>query len=233
MKINTNSNLYTIIYASAVVVIVAFLLAFVSKILQPISDVNEQNDKKKQILAALNIRDLDKSSIESTYRDVVQQDMIIDTDGNILKEGKNKDQDGFLVASKNISEKNLPLYVCKSKDGLKYVIPLVGKGLWGSIWGYMAINEDGETIYGAYFAHESETAGLGARITEESFQKEFQNKRIFNQDNEIALNIVKKGQIKNPLSECDGISGATLTTNGVNQMLRDYLNMYKKFLKHE
>lgn len=112
----------------------------------------------------------------------------------------------------------------------KYVLPLVGKGLWGTIWGYLALNADGKTVYGAYFSHESETAGLGALITEEKFQKEFEGKTVTDNEGNLVIDVVKFGQVKDNNTQCDGISGATLTTNGVRDMVREYLGKYQAFL---
>ena len=233
MAFNTNNNIYTVVYSTIVVVIVAFLLAFVSKVLEPQSLANERIDEKKQILASLNIRDLNDSEVEATYDKVVQQDEILNAQGVVLKKGEKKDQDGFKVSRKEIAPDNLPLYVCKiGGDSVKYVIPLVGKGLWGSIWGYIALDSDLCTVYGVYFSHESETAGLGARITEPDFQHEFVGKKINSgKTAEIELAVVKHGKVKNPQFECDGITGATLTSNGVNSMLKQCLGNYKAFLK--
>lgn len=233
MKINTESNTYTIVYASIIVVFIAFLLAFVYQIMQPMSKANEQMDKKKQILAALNIRNIKKSEIESVYNKTILCDPIFTQDGEKIASGKNKDQDGFVVELKDITKSQLPIYECMIGKEIKYVIPLSGKGLWGAIWGYLALNEDCKTVFGVYFAHQSETAGLGARITESDFQKEFVNKSIFQDDNyeKIGIQVVKNGKVKNPKFECDGISGATLTSDGLNNMIHDYLGIYKNLLK--
>lgn len=233
--IDTSSNTYTIIYASVVVIIVAFLLAFVSKALEPQSTANVRIDKKSQILAALNLRNLDKAKVEDTYAEVVVADEIIDKDGNVVNEGKDKDAAGFAVENKNITESNLPLYVCQVNGETKYVIPVSGKGLWGGIWGYVALNADKNTVYGVYFSHESETAGLGAVITEyDKFQKQFEGKVVMNPEKTaVALSVAKKGKEVTGLavdSRCDAITGATLTSNGVNDMIHDCLSRYMTFL---
>lgn len=230
MKLNTNSNTYTIIYASVVVIIVAFLLAFVSSLLKAPSEANERIDKKKQILASLNIRGLDNSLVESKYAEVVTADLIIDSKGDTVNAGEEKDKAGFTINRKDMNDDNLPVFVCTVDGQTKYVLPLVGKGLWGTIWGYLALNDDCQTVYGAYFSHESETAGLGAIITEESFQNEFKGKNVFDENGGVALQVVKYGQVKDAATQCDGISGATLTTVGVSNMLHDYLNKYKAYL---
>lgn len=229
---NTNSNSYTIIYASVMVVIVAFLLAFVSSALKPTQDKNVEIDKKKQILAALNIRDLqDAKAIEDKYNEVVLADMIINAKGDTLNAGADKDQAGFKVTNKEISAENLPLYICNVDGQTKYVVPMSGRGLWGGLWGYMAINDDCSTVYGAYFSHESETAGLGSPIAEQKFQDQFKDKQIFADTvaTQVALTVVKKGQVKSPEYEVDGLTGATLTTKGAAAMVNTGLQQYIGF----
>ena len=159
----------------------------------------------------------------------------LDKDGNVVKDGKSKDQDGFAVEDKNISDECLPLYVCQVNGETKYVIPVTGKGLWDAIWGYVALNADKNTVYGVYFTHKGETAGLGALITEyEKFQKQFEGKKLLSADGSaIALSVVKKGKTVVGLDEanrCDALTGATLTTNGVHNMLQECLSRYMTFL---
>ncbi|MBF0957259.1 MAG: NADH:ubiquinone reductase (Na(+)-transporting) subunit C, partial [Alloprevotella tannerae] len=112
MKLNTNSNVYTIVYSIVVVVIVAFLLAFCYSALKSRSEANERIDKKQQILAALNIRNVSKEQVEEKYKEVVVADEIITSQGNILKDGTQKDKDGFTVSRKDMSKDNLPIYIC-------------------------------------------------------------------------------------------------------------------------
>ncbi|MCI7051718.1 MAG: NADH:ubiquinone reductase (Na(+)-transporting) subunit C [Bacteroidales bacterium] len=234
---NTNNNTYTILYASVMVVIVAFLLAFVSSALRPTQEQNVALDKKKQILAALNIRGLSHpDTIEAKYNEVVVADMIVKSDGTVVKEGSNKENDGFKVANKDISADCLPVYLCKVGDETKYVVPMTGRGLWGGLWGYMAVNSDLKTVYGAYFSHESETAGLGALIAETSFQEKFCGKQIFADTadcEQVSLTVVKNGKVE-PGKEgyqVDGITGATLTSVGVANMVTEGLQQYVGYFK--
>lgn len=215
------------------VIIVAFLLAFVSSALKPMQDANVALDKKKQILASLNIRDCQKSEIENTYNEVVVADRIIDQNGKTVQEGADKDKAGFLVENKNITPEQMPVYVCQTKDGVKYVIPMTGRGLWGGLWGYIALDADLQTIYGAYFSHESETAGLGALIVEKKFQELFNGKKVYADGNndQVVLTVVKHGSVKNEAYEVDGITGATLTSNGVAAMVNEGLQKYMDALK--
>ncbi len=232
---NTNKNSYTIIYSAVLVVIVAFLLAFVSSALKPTQDKNEALDKKKQILAALNIRNLSTpDEVEAKYNEAIVADMVVDSAGTVVKDGKGKDKDGFAVSTKEISATCLPVYVCKVEGETKYLVPMTGRGLWGGLWGYVAVNADLQTVYGAYFSHESETAGLGALIAEEKFQDQFKGKYLFDDDStHVALTVVKNGKVA-PGKEnvqVDGITGATLTSVGVANMVNKGLQQYVDYFK--
>lgn len=197
-KLNTNSNSYIIIYSTILVVIVAFLLAFVYQSLKPMQDANVALDVKKQILYSLNIRGLDGADAEKKYAEVVKS------------EEKVGDQ---------------TYYLCNIDGKKKYVFPLKGMGLWGGISAYISIDDDLNTIYGAYFNHESETAGLGAEIKDsQEWQEKFQGKKVFADNGDVAIAVVKK--VENPASEVDCVTGATLTSNGVSDMLREGLKSY-------
>lgn len=228
---NTNSNTYTIVYASVMVIIVAFLLAFVSSSLKPLQDANVAIDKKSQILASLNIRGLEKSDIENKYDEVITCDPLIKADGTIVNEGAGKDEASFVLDSKDINENNMPLYIANVEGATKYVIPVTGRGLWGGLWGYIALNEDCQTVFGAYMSHASETAGLGALLVEKWFHERFLGKKLFKEDaNNVALTVVKAGAVKEADYEVDGLTGATLTTNGVAAMVKEGLQKYIGFI---
>ena len=230
--LNTNSNSYTIIYSIIIVVLVAFLLAFVFQALKPMQDANVALDKKKQILNSLNIRDLNNEDAAAKYQEVVLADEIIDEQGNVLEKGEQGgENNGFKLNSADFKNGKLALFVCKVNGQTKYVIPVYGMGLWGAINGYVAINADKSTVFGTYFDHESETAGLGAEIKDNrAWQNQFQGKKLFAQDpHKIALAVSKK--VEDPSTQVDGITGATLTSNGVTEMLQTCLGAYMNFLK--
>ena len=193
MKLNTNSNAYIIIYSAILVVIVAFLLAFVYQALKPMQDANVALDVKKQILYSLNIRDLDGSAAEAKYDEVVKAH-----------------------GSNGSSE----IYECIVDGESVLVVSLKGMGLWGGISGYLAIHgEETPTVYGAYFNHESETAGLGAEIKDsQAWQEKFIGKKIFDENGNVILSVVKK--VEDPATQVDCVTGATLTSNGVNDMIK-------------
>ncbi|SDN78656.1 Na+-transporting NADH:ubiquinone oxidoreductase subunit C [Prevotella communis] len=203
MKLNTNSNTYIIIYSTIMVVIVAFLLAFVSQTLKPMQDANVALDTEKQILNSLNLRGLSDEEAHATYEKIVAFD-----------------------AAQNV-------YVCTLENGdVKYVLPLKGQGMWGGISCFLAIDSDKNTVYGAYFNHESETAGLGAEIKDNAdWQAKFQGKKIFadGDDSKIALSVVKA---VNDETTVDAVTGATVTSTAVSKMLQDQLAKYMDFLKN-
>ncbi len=229
-KFNTNGNAYTIIYASVMVIIVAFLLAFVASALKPTQDANVAIDKKSQILASLNIRGIETANVETKYSEIVKSDPIYSESAEVEKENG-----GFDVANKDIKVENRPLYICEVEGTTKYVVPVKGAGLWGGISGYIALDDDCQTVFGTYFTHESETAGLGARIVEDWFQTSFNGKKLFAEDNSdaVALSVVKKGKQGTlaPENYVDGVTGATLTCDGVDAMIKDGLNLYMDILK--
>ena len=228
----TNSNSYTIIYSAVIVVIVAFLLAFVFQALKPMQDANVALDKKKQILNSLNIRDLSNEEADAKYKEVVIADEVIDEKGKIVEAGtQGGEKAGFKLESKDYKAGKLALYICKVNGSRKYVIPVYGMGLWGPISGYIALNEDKTTVYGAYFNHESETAGLGAEIKDNvAWQEKFQDKKVFTSgdDKTIALGVEKN--VTDPATQVDAVTGATLTSNGVRDMLHEALGKYLTFL---
>ncbi len=205
MKLNTNSNAYIILYSTIMVVVVAFLLAFVYQALKPMQDANVALDVKKQILYSLNIRNLDGAEAEAKYAEVVKDEQ---------------------------EENGLKYYVCEVDGQQKYVFPLKGMGLWGGISAFVSVNDDLNTINGAYFNHESETAGLGAEIKDsQAWQEKFQGKKILDEQGNMAIAVVKK--VENPVSEVDCVTGATLTSNGVSDMLRDGLKPYINLLRNK
>lgn len=221
---NTNSNSYTIVYASVMVVIVAFLLAFVSSSLRETQNKNVELDTKKQILAALGVKDVKDADAE--YNKYIKGDMLMNANGTLTE-----NTGAFATAyEKEAKEKNrLHVFVAEVNGETKYVFPVYGAGLWGAIWGYVALNGDKDTVFGVYFSHASETPGLGAEIATPHFQGEFTGKKTL-ENGEIALSVVKNGKVEKPEYQVDGISGGTITSVGVNDMLKNCLSNYKIFL---
>ena len=232
---NKNSNIYQILYAAVMVLIVGTVLAFIYMALKPKQNENIANDTRKQILSALHIASPADDQVKSLYEKYIVQDMLVDREGNIVDSADNV---AFAVQMKKYvklpdAERQLPVMKCTMDDGsVKYVLPVYGAGLWGPIWGYVAVNDDGNTIFGAYFSHEGETPGLGARIADQDFQDEFKDKHLFQEGEYKGVVVLKKGQKSTTGAEqIDALTGATITSLGVSAMLEDCLAPYQGFLK--
>lgn len=151
----------------------------------------------------------------------------------LSKDGKKVDVGAIKANIKTIgSERNLPVYVCSHENGnTYYILPMRGKGLWGPVWGYVALENDLNTIYGTVFDHSKETPGLGAEITESWFEKSFVGKRLFDdQQNFKSVQVVKSGSGKEPLHNVDAITGGTITSKGLEAMVFDCLEAYVPFM---
>ena len=232
--LDTNSDIYAIIYSAVVVVIVAFLLAGVSSMLKPKQDANVELDKKKQILASLNERNLPDAAAK--YDELIEKDIIVNAQGNeVATEG------GFKVNNDAVDENNLPLYIANINGAKKYIVPMTGNGLWGGIWGYIALNDDCNTIYGVYFSHASETPGLGAEIAGDKFQNRFTKdkdgnaivKKVYDEAGKVALAVEKGKGVAGEEYHIDAVSGATITCNGLQVMLETKLAPYYNYLKSQ
>ena len=229
---NKQSNTYTIIYTCVLVVVMGTALAFSAMSLKGKQQENIDADKMRQILASVHITASD-GNVKSTFDKYIVKQFEINTAGEIIG------NDAFSIdvakesKEKDYSKRRLPIYMCNlSKNETKYILPVYGAGLWGPIWGYVSINSDGSTIYGAYFAHQGETPGLGAEIEKTEFSDQFKGKSLIKDNQFRAVSVIKKGQ--KPLNDedfVDGISGGTITSKGVSDMLNDCLTPYKSFLE--
>ena len=230
--LDTNSDIYAIIYSAVVVVIVAFLLAGVSSLLSPKQQDNIRLDKKKQILASLNERNL--ADAAAKYDELIKADYIVNAEGNVVAQ-----EGGFEVKNEDVNDGNLPLYIAEIGGARKYIIPMTGNGLWGGIWGYIALNDDCNTIYGVYFSHASETPGLGAEIAGDKFQNRFTKdkdgnaivKKVYDENGNVALAVEKGKGVAGEDYHIDAVSGATITCNGLQVMLETKLAPYYNYLK--
>lgn len=225
------SNVYTVIYAAVMVVVVAAVLAFTALALKPAQTRNVEIDKMKQILSSVNIIS-DAKDAKDLYDKYIVDSYVIDEQG-LPVPGEAFDVDVAVQVKRPAGERKLPIFVCRLDDGSeKYIVPMYGAGLWGPIWGYVSVDAGGDTIYGAYFAHQGETPGLGAEIEKPGFTDQFRGKRLFIDGTFKPVAVEKKGQ--KPLDGADyvdAISGGTITSKGVQSMLQNCLAPYQKFLE--
>jgi len=231
---NVQSNLYTFVYASVLVIVVALGLSITSLSLKDRQEKNIELEKKQNILASIGI-DCTRDESVKIYEQYIKDVYAIDYNGNKLKDVDAFKTDLVVEQAKPVEKRQYPIYEAQ-KDGQKiYIFPVRGKGLWGPIWGFVALKNDFNTVYGVTFNHKSETPGLGAEITTKKFQSEFLGKQIFDKNHEFISVIVKKFGKADPNSsnQVDGLSGATLTSNGVSNMLYNSLKAYENFFNKQ
>ena len=197
MKRDINSNGYIFLYATVLVVVVAVLLTVTALWLQPFQDRNAKNEKRIQILTAAGIPDVNAKNAALLFEKHCTDEFLLDENGNPTE------------------DEGLPVFII---DRQTSVIPMQGNGLWGPIWGYLAVAADGKTVVGVTFDHKSETPGLGGEITTDKFQGQFAGKQIMNNGTPIPV-------------EFDAITGATKTSNGVKEMIDNTLEKYSSYLK--
>lgn len=226
--LDKNSNAYILTYTSAIVIIVALLLSITSGALKGRQHENVKLDTKKQILSSLPAIDLTQGDANEIYAKTIVAYNLLDNDGNVVKELRPVEDFDVKAA-----EEQLPLYVASVDGSTKYIIPLHGAGLWGAIWGYIALNDDKNTVYGVYFSHASETPGLGANIATPKFQQQFEGKHIKHEGEFVSIAVMKAGQKADGQEQVDGISGGTITSKGVESMLKNCIGAYNAFLNSE
>ncbi len=226
------SNTYIFIFSSVMVIAVAAILSVAAITLQPYQKRNVEINNKQNILTSINIASTAKNA-EELYTQYITESYVLSPNGTIKE-----NVDAFTIdmkkeLAKPLMDRNLPIFVSNVDNVKQYIIPVYGKGLWGPIWGYVSLNEDLSTIYGANFAHKGETPGLGAEIDTKAFQAKFIGKQIFDESETFVSVSVLKGGTANPESkhEVDGISGGTITSVGVDAMLRDCLSSYEPYFK--
>lgn len=227
---NKNSNSYTLMYASVMVILVAIALSLTNGLLKEQQAKNGDLDKMSQILRSVKIMTGLKEA-EGAYDKVITKVYAIDSKGVVKI---SDDREAFLVnvskeVKKPLTERLLPVYEALIDGQKKYILPVYGMGLWGPIWGYVAFNEDRKTIFAASFSHQGETPGLGAEIATTIFQKQFQNKEVLKMDAFTSIAVLKPGQTVTGKDAVDGISGGTITSKGLEAMLENSLKAYEVF----
>jgi len=219
---NKNSNAYIILYATVMVVIVAVLLSLASLSLQKRQYENELNEKKNNILQSLDVPSGDFDELVKAY--------VVDGEG-VRTEKPAEEVFDMMKTNKDLrtgyERKTLMLF--EANDG-RVVIPLIGKGLWDDIWGYVALEKDMNTVSGIVLAHKGETPGLGAEIATPAHQAQYKGKQLFEKDEFVSI-ALRKGGAKDPAHEVDAITGGTKTSDGVTAMLHDNLSEYLPYFR--
>lgn len=233
MKINKENNVYTVLYAAVLVVVVGFVLALVYQAMRPAQLENIANDTKKQILAAALIHPDGDETVGALYEEHITDSYCVDSKGEKIAGVDAMEVSMATEVKKPADERRLPVFVCQTDTGVKYIVPVAGAGLWGPIWGYIAMDSNGRNIYGAYFGHQGETPGLGAEIEKPAFSNQFDGKPIFGANGEFeSVLVVKKGQEPADRAYVNAVSGGTITSQGVQKMLADSLEPYTTFFKN-
>jgi len=243
MSNKTDSNLYTILFAIAMVVVVGGLLAFTASSLKPLIDKNERLEKQQNILYAMGVNDNDDSSAifvsteeaPELFSKYIKKQLVIEGDK------ETEDDQAYLIdvkkeqaSAKEGNVRKLPLFIGEKDGKTFYIAPIRGKGLWDAIWAYVAMDEN-MVVQGAYFDHKGETAGLGANIKQRFFMDDFIGESLMSNGSFKGITVAKgnndpKNLEKND-NEVDAIAGATITGDGVSAMLKSELRQYVSYFK--
>lgn len=237
------SNRYIIIFSLVLTAVLGGLLSGVSQVLGPTQKKAQDLDTKKQILGAIPsekeaLSGMEAEEILARYQEVIFSE-VTDFQGNLVD---TNEKGGPMVAEEVNIEKNykkpvedrlFPVFKYSANGEESYILPVYGAGLWDAIWGFVALNPDLKSVKGVSFDHKGETPGLGARITSDDVQERYRGKDLYNDNGEfVAITMVKGEKIPEDRlgpNKVDGLAGATLTANGVNDMLLNYIGYYQKY----
>ena len=232
---NRDSNAYTFLFATLMVLVVASSLALTASSLKDKQNENVRKEKMQNILSTIGIS-TDRDKAEGLYNQYIKQELAL------IKDGSNDETvNAFKIemateTKKPLEQQRFPLYIAEVEEAKYYIVPLRGAGLWDAIWGYIALEGDMTTIKGAVFDHKGETAGLGAEITQDWFQERFVGEKVFDtKGNLVGINVSKTNNDPKDLDkddhEVDAISGATITGAGVTDMILERLTHYLPYLQ--
>ncbi|MBQ9312957.1 MAG: NADH:ubiquinone reductase (Na(+)-transporting) subunit C [Bacteroidales bacterium] len=238
------SNRYIYIYSTVLVVVVAAILAIVSMVLRKPQDNNIKAEQMQMILQAAN-KTVERVEAEKVYNNYVTTELGVKANGEVVAKYTNGKQelgdirpfslnikDEYKKYKANNNDAVLPVFVYTKEDGESiYVVPVRGIGLWDEIWGYVALKSDANTVENVVFDHAGETPGLGGNIKDDpSFPASFVGKTIFEGDDFVSIAVEKRVGKDNP-HKVDALTGATLTSNGVSDMLKESLKFYVPYFK--
>jgi len=239
MAVNKDSTGFTLFFAVAMVVVVGTILAYLATSLKPLQQANAADKKRMDILASIGLDDqgddaVTRDNVNTIFPNYITGYYLLDNSGSVTETDKEK---VFAVDVKKQhrntqlkdTEKKYPLFKGKLDDGKEvYIVPVVGKGLWGPIWGYLAMESDMTTICGASFDHKTETPGLGAEIKTNFFEKNWVG-QTFNYQEEAYFRVTKGAGSSSGKHQVDGITGGTITSVGVEEMVNRTMAVYKQF----
>jgi len=231
-----DSNKATFLFSSVMVVVVAIMLSVAAILLAPYQAKNIRIEKMKNILTSVSVT-TETNKTEQVFKKFISKQIVLNNKGEEVKGNVaafdidlKKELDKSKIGKTN--EQLFPLFICDKEGKTFYIIPVRGKGLWGPIWGFISLEGDMNTIYGASFGHKSETPGLGAEIETAKFQHEFVGKKIFDESgNFVSVTVIKGGAAPTDMHGVDAISGATITSKGVSEMFKRTLSNYIPYFK--
>jgi Na+-transporting NADH:ubiquinone oxidoreductase subunit C len=251
MAINKESQGFTFLFAVIMVVVVATVLALAALGLKEPQQENLKQEKMQNILSTIQVEST-REEAPAKFAQYVTKRLTLNANGEVISEmsgpvksisadGKEAfESDAFNIdVQKQYRDKALsdadrkyPLFICEKEGRTYYVVPLVGTGLWGPIWGFLALEDDMNTVFGATFDHKTETPGLGAEINQDKFQAPFVGEQIFDESgNFVSISVVKGGAAPDDKHGVDAITGGTITSNGVTNMLLNTLKVYVPYFK--
>ena len=231
-----DSNKATFLFSSVMVIVIAILLSVAAIILGPYQARNTKIEKMQNILSSVGIQS-SSDDAEEIFAQYITEQVVLNSKGEPVKGGiaafdidLKKELDKAKTG--NQDKELFPLFVSQKENKSYYIIPVRGKGLWGPIWGYIALEEDLNTISGVSFGHKSETPGLGAEIEAEKFEGKFKGKKIFDEKgNFVSVKVTKGSSGSTNIHGVDAVSGATITSDGVSEMFQRTLSNYIAYFK--
>jgi Na+-transporting NADH:ubiquinone oxidoreductase subunit C len=225
------SNRYIVVFAAVMVVVVAAVLSTAAMVLQPRQEMNRIAEKKINILASVRV-EASKENVDEVFDRVITDMFALNSDGEEVEGVDAFNIDLRSEQRKPVDEQLLPLFVAQPDEGFEaIIIPLEGTGLWGPIYGYIAIEDDMNTIYGINLDHQGETPGLGAEISTTWYEEKFKGKKLFDDNDFVSVKVVKGGAPSDDPHGVDAISGGTITSDGLQKMLYDNLVKYLTYFE--
>lgn len=245
MTINKDSNSFTITFAVVMVLVVGAVLALLSLSLKPRQVQNQIQKEMISILGSVGVEST-RANAENDFHEYIKERLLLNSKGEVVerREGAIDASDPlepfnidvmkeFRDSKLKLEDKHFPLYIANVNGEEAMVIPMAGKGLWGPVWGYVALAGDYNTVFGATFDHDGETPGLGAEIRGREFQAEFKGKKIYKDGKLISVTVAKGQADPNDIHAVDGITGGTITSKGVEEMIRRTLNVYANYFENQ